>query len=88
MSKKTAMSVAFVAAAACAGLYLSRGPWLAYRDQKQKADSATKEMLKAEQDKAELLRERARIESSRGQEEAARAIGYVKKGEVPLNQER
>jgi hypothetical protein len=86
MSQKTVVSVAVVAAAACVGLYLSRGPWMAYREQKLKADAATQEMLKAERNKTDLLREKARVETPMGREEAARAVGYVKKNELPLDQ--
>ena len=85
MSRKTAMSVVFVAAAASLGLYLSRGPWVAYREQKAKADNATKEMRKHEQEKVDLLTEKARIDTPQGREELARQRKWLKEGETPLD---
>lgn len=87
MSRKTVLNVAFVAGAVGLGLYLSRGPWLAYREQKQKADTASRELLRTEQDKVDLLRQEAKISTPIGREEAARAKDFVQKGERPLNQE-
>jgi hypothetical protein len=84
MSRKTLMGVAFVAAAALVGLYLSRGPWLAYHEQKAIADAATKDMMKAEAAKNELLETKAKIESPAGHEALARGMGYVKAGEQPV----
>ena len=81
MSRKLATSVLLVAAAASFGLYLSRVPWMAYREQKQKADSATKEMQKAEQGKNDLLRQQAITDSPMGRERIVRAQGYHRAGE-------
>jgi hypothetical protein len=88
MSRNKALSVVFVAAAAGLGLYFSRGPWLVYRDQKVKADSATKEMQKAEHEKTDLLREKAQYESPMGREQLARSHRFVKPGEVVDEAER
>ena len=87
MSRKTLVSVAFVVAAASLGFYLSRDPWVAYHEQKLKADSATKDMMKAESAKNELLERKAKIESPAGREQLARGLGYVKDGEKPLTTE-
>ncbi len=84
MSRRTAVSALFVAAAAGIGLYLSRGPWVAYREQKAKAENAQHEMQKAEIERSDLLRQRAMADSPLGQEAAARSKGYLKKGEGPL----
>jgi hypothetical protein len=84
MSRKMLWTAGCVVAAACVGLYFSRGPWMAYRDQKQIADAATREILKAEQEKADLLREKAKYDSPMGREELARGRDYVKKGEENL----
>jgi hypothetical protein len=87
MSRKTLVSVAFVAAAASLGLFLSRTPWVAYREQKAKADAANKDMMKAESAKNELLERKAVVESPTGREQLARKLGYVKEGEKPLTTE-
>ena len=78
------MNVAFVSAAAALGLYLSRGPWIAYREQGAKADAASHDMLRAESEKKELLVQQAKVESALGQEQQARSQGYLKPGEEPL----
>lgn len=85
MSRKSVLSVFFVVCAACLGLYLSRGPWVAYREQKLKADIATKEMLKAESEKTDLMKQKAMLESPIGRETLARQHNYIKNGEQPLN---
>lgn len=81
MSRKIATGVLFVAAAASLGIYFSRGPWLAYREQKQKADTATSEMHKAEQEKNELLSQEAKLSSPMGREATVRSQGYRKSDE-------
>ena len=87
MFRKLALSCLFVASAAGLGLYLSRGPWQTYRDQRAKADEATREMESAEHEKADLLKRRAEIETPMGREKLARERGYLKKGELPVNSE-
>jgi hypothetical protein len=84
MSRNAVINACGVVLAVGLGLYLSRGPWLAYRDQKTKADIATKEMLKVEGEKAELERERAKLETPMGKEELARRNSYVKQGEEAM----
>jgi len=83
MSRKFLSGFVIFVAAAGLGIYLSRGPWLAYRQQKLKADTATREMMKSEEQKSELLQQQAKFGSPIGQEELARGIGYRKEGEVP-----
>ncbi|HWA81803.1 MAG TPA: hypothetical protein VG820_00105 [Fimbriimonadaceae bacterium] len=85
MSRKTIFSVIVVGAAASLGLYMSRGPWLAYREQRLKADQATKEMVKTEQERTDLLIEKAKDESPLGQEALARQRHWHKPDEVPLD---
>jgi hypothetical protein len=88
MSRKTLLGVLYVGAAAAIGLYLSRGPWLAYADQKHKADAATKEMQKAEREKTDLLKQEAQIDSPVGRDTAARKAGYLGKNEEPVHTDR
>lgn len=85
MSRKTILSVVLIGATASLGLYMSRGPWLAYRQQKAKADSATKEMVKTEQERTDLQMQMAKYGSPLGQEALARERHWRKPGEVPLD---
>jgi hypothetical protein len=84
MSRNLVLNACGVVAAVCLGIYLSREPWIAYREQKGKADIATKEMLKVESEKAELERQRAKLETPMGKEELARRNSYVKQGEEAM----
>jgi hypothetical protein len=85
MSRKILASVGIVAAAAALGMYLSRGPWLAYRDQKQKADTATREMQKAEREKKDLLIKEALLKTPMGRQRLARESNHRKPGETILD---
>ncbi|HTQ11323.1 MAG TPA: hypothetical protein VMI31_14755 [Fimbriimonadaceae bacterium] len=84
MSRKLVSTAFLVVAAAGVGLYLSRGPWLAYRQERQKSDAATNEMLKSEADKNDLIRQKAKLDTPIGREELARDLGYRKSGEQPV----
>lgn len=81
MSRNVVLNACGVVAAVCLGIYLSREPWATYREQKNKADIATKEMLKVESEKTNLERQRAKLETPMGQEELARRSSYVRPGE-------
>ena len=87
MLRKSALNLTLAAAAVALGLYLSRGPWRVYNQQKLKADAATREMQKSEQSKASLLKQEAQIESPLGQEELARKHLYLDPREHPITQE-
>lgn len=78
------MSVVFVAAAAGLGLYMSRGPWVAYKEQKLKADLANKEMQKTERDRIDLIKQISQIDSPAGRDRAARKQSYLGKDEVAM----
>lgn len=84
MSRNSVLSVALAVAAVGVGLYFSRGPWQAYRQQKEKADLATKEMMKAEKEKTDLMQQKAKYETPMGMEGLARESGFIKPNEVPL----
>ncbi len=85
MARKLAWSCLFVLLAIGTGVALSIKPWEAYRVQKKKADQAQAEMRSAEQEKAELVRQKARFESPIGKEELARERGYRKPNEQPVD---
>jgi len=74
-----------VMAAVGLGFYLSRGPWLTYREQRRKADLATMEMRKSERQKNDLLQQQAMLETPLGKEQLARGKGYLKSGEQALD---
>jgi cell division protein FtsB len=83
MSKeaKGILNVLFAAAAIGTGLYLSRGPWQAYRQQRAAADQAQAKMRAAERERTDLVRQSAFADSQSGREANARAHGYLKPGE-------
>lgn len=79
---KLGWRVAIVVLAVGTGLYLSRKPWEVYREQKAKANAATKEMEQAEKDRVRLVEQKAHAGSSYGREEAIRKIGWRKPNET------
>jgi cell division protein FtsB len=81
MARKAALNILFVLTAVGAGLYASRAPWQAYREQQAAADEQTQEMRESEKRRADLMREEARVRSTVGREELARANGYIRPGE-------
>ena len=73
-----------VVLAVCTGIYLSRKPWQEYREQKAVTRGADLDMKKAENDRAELVGQGARLENPAGRERTARLRGYRKANETPL----
>ncbi len=74
----------WVVFAVLVGLAFSWRPWVQYHEHKAKRDAAVAEMKQAEQERADLVRKRARYESATGREELAREWGYRKPGEKRL----
>jgi hypothetical protein len=87
MTRKFLFNTIFVLAAIGLGIYLSIKPWQIYRQQRGIADQARIEMQKADRTRADLIKKKARIESSTGREELVRNAGYRKPGEVPADQD-
>jgi len=85
MANKPLFSFVFVAAAIGTGLYLSRAPWIAYREQRVIADQQIKDMRASEKARADLVREEARYRSPLGREELARKRNYVHPGEIRVD---
>jgi cell division protein FtsB len=77
-------NILFVGAAVGTGLYLSRGPWEAYRRQRVSADQAQAKMRAAEKERTDLTRQNAFTDSPAGRDEVARNHGYLKPGEVKI----
>jgi hypothetical protein len=75
--------VLFVLAAGC-GLFMSRGVWGRFREERSNAQQAQSEMRAVEREKADLVGQRAFLESEAGREQAARERRWLKPGEKPL----
>lgn len=84
MSRKTALNVVIALGAGALGVYLSRGPWVAYRQQQQKASQANSELAKTEASYSLLTEQKAKLDSAQGQEQLAREKLYRRKNEVPV----
>ncbi len=63
------------------GFALSLKPWEKLREERSRATEAKKEMREVEKERADLLRQQARLDSSAGREELARQRGYKKPSE-------
>jgi hypothetical protein len=84
--RKVAFWLAFFVAAVGLGAYFAREPWQRYQHERALAREANDEMKKAEAERAELIKQRARYKSPAGREELLRESGYTKEGEQPLDQ--
>jgi hypothetical protein len=83
--KSAAYWIVFVVVAASVGAYLAREPWGRYQEERALARRSTEEMKKAEAERAQLIKQKARYKSPAGREELLRENGYTKQGEQPLN---
>lgn len=66
------------------GIALSSKPWQHYQDQRKKMNEEIATMRQEEGRHADLLTEKAKLESPLGREQRARELGYRKPNEVPL----
>ena len=82
--KKTAYWIVFTLAAAGLAAYFAREPWAKYQHERTLAKESMKEMQLAEDERAQLIRERAKLKSAAGREELTRESGYVREGEQPI----
>jgi cell division protein FtsB len=87
MKLRMALWTLTVLAAIGVGLYLSQAPWQVYSQQRQKAAREQAEMKSVDEEHARLIEQLAELESSAGPEALARSRGYLKTGEVPVEQE-
>lgn len=83
MRKAAAVAAGLLLAFAIAA-YLSRDTWTLYVDQQTKAKASEARMRAAEEERAKLMNEKARLDTPVGREEAARKLGYRKPGEHSL----
>ncbi|MFN3729663.1 MAG: hypothetical protein ACK4XJ_08135 [Fimbriimonadaceae bacterium] len=74
----------FLGAAIACGVLLSLKPWQVYAHERAKTNQMVSEMRDIEQRRAELLSQKARMESPTGREELAREAGYRRADEKPL----
>lgn len=66
------------------GIALSVRPWREYHESSKKTEAALQAAEAANAEHANLLREKALLESSEGKEMKAREQGFLKPGEVSL----
>ena len=74
----------FVLGAASVGAYFAREPWADFQREKELAREAEIEMKRKESERADLLKQSARVRSPAGREQLARDTGYLRDGEEPL----
>lgn len=86
MSRKATIPTLLILGGLVLGGYLSRDIWKVAWAQRADTAVANKQMRNAEQSRAELLRQEARMDSAAGREELARKNGYLKPGEVRIGQ--
>lgn len=72
---------ALILMAAITGAGLSYKPWQAYVEQRKVAQAHQDEMERVEQRRAELAREKARLDTFAGREAMAREQGFMRKNE-------
>jgi hypothetical protein len=66
------------------GLYLSREAWLHYFEQHRATELARRQMQDAEARRADLMRQKADLNSEAGREREAREKGWALPGEKQL----
>ena len=84
--RKLAYWVVLFVAATALGAYLAREPWQKYQEERALARKANDDMRRAEAERAELIKQRAKYKSPAGREELLRESGYTKQGEEPLGE--
>jgi len=84
MKLRPGWTITAILAVICGAIAASWKPWEQYNIQRKKRDAATAEMREAEKERAELTKEKARLESPIGKEELARERGFRRPGEIPL----
>lgn len=82
--KRLGFWTGLVLLAAVVGGALAYKPWSAYLEQRRITSEQNAAMNEAERKIAQSESERARLESRSGKEQNARAQGFLKKGEKPL----
>jgi len=83
--KKAGYWILFVICAASVGAYMARDPWVDYQEEKRLSEKAVEQMEMAEDERADLVKQRAKYRGPAGKEQLLRENGYVREGEVPLN---
>lgn len=83
---KAGWTLVIVTAAVGTGLYMSRKPWNEYQRQRQITKQAEADMRKAEQDRAEYVRQTALAQNPSGREAIARERGFRKPNEIAVEE--
>ena len=84
--KNIGLEITFIVVALAVGVGFSLKPWRAYSDQREVRDELVTDMKAAEKRSEDLIRQKARAESSLGAEELARRNGYHRPGEQPTGE--
>lgn len=82
--KKATYWIVFTCAAIAVGAYMAREPWGRYQEERALAKKSAQDMQRAENERAQLIEQHAKIKSAAGREELMRENGYIKEGEQPL----
>lgn len=82
--RKAIYWIVFVIAAASVGTYFAREPWDAFQREQELVREAEEEMRTAETERADLMKQNAKVRSPAGREKLARDIGYVRDDEEPI----
>ncbi len=85
MSLRVLFNFLFVIAAITCGIALTMKPWTVYKEQKVIAESYQEDANKAERERVKLEQDRAKLDSTLGQEELARQSGFRRAGETPID---
>ena len=85
MKRSRAINIGVALLAVVAGGMLSLRPWRGYLEQRAEANRQISNMRSYERQRAGLLRDEAQATSPIGQEEKARALGYVRPGQQPAD---
>lgn len=85
MKQRRIWNIAIVTVALATGIALSIRPWDAYFKQRALSDAQIQQMQSAERDRADLSRQKARVENPTGMEALARQQGFHKPGEIPVD---
>jgi TolA-binding protein len=85
---KLVQPLIFVLLAIGLGVWLSREVWVVYAEQRANADEQHRIMRESEDERVRLAKEEARWRNPQGRIERVRSSGYVKPGEVPLEEVR
>lgn len=81
--KSIGWTLTVILLAVATGVVMSQKPWRDFSEQKSLTRDAETDRKKAENDRAELVSQEARLQNPAGREHTARMRGYRKPNETP-----